>query len=396
MSEKKSIITAISGAAFLMATSAIGPGFITQTTVFTAKQGYSFGFAILASICIDIIIQLSIWRVLIVNQKQAPVLFSSVWKPAGLIITVLIVGGGLVFNIANAGGSGLGLELLLPINTKFGAAISGCIALLIFILPNSSSILDRFVKYLGLLMIAITLYVVWQAKPNALEAVHKSFIPDTFSVVSIVTLVGGTVGGYISFAGAHRLLEAGFKSAEAVPQVTQSAIRGIAVTGVMRFILYLAVAGVVAGGFSIDADNPAASVFKAASGRVGEVIFGVILWSAAITSLLGCTYTSCSFLTAQYPRLIPYTKLLQVVFLLLSLFTFLVLGNPVKLLVAAGAINGMVLPFALVMILVASSKLKANTYKHPRWLTIAGWLVTSIMVGMSLYTLTGWITSFFS
>ncbi|MCE2733585.1 MAG: NRAMP family divalent metal transporter [Chryseotalea sp.] len=396
MSEKKSIITAISGAAFLMATSAIGPGFITQTTVFTAKQGYSFGFAILASICIDIIIQLSIWRVLIVNQKQAPVLFSSVWKPAGLIITVLIVGGGLVFNIANAGGSGLGLELLLPINTKFGAAISGCIALLIFILPNSSSILDRFVKYLGLLMIAITLYVVWQAKPNALEAVHKSFIPDTFSVVSIVTLVGGTVGGYISFAGAHRLLEAGFKSAEAVPQVTQSAIRGIAVTGVMRFILYLAVAGVVAGGFSIDADNPAASVFKAASGRVGEVIFGVILWSAAITSLLGCTYTSCSFLTAQYPRLIPYTKLLQVVFLLLSLFTFLVLGNPVKLLVAAGAINGMVLPFALVMILLASSKLKANTYKHPRWLTIAGWLVTSIMVGMSLYTLTGWITSFFS
>ncbi|MFN7489317.1 MAG: NRAMP family divalent metal transporter [Chryseotalea sp.] len=396
MSEKKSIITAISGAAFLMATSAIGPGFITQTTVFTAKQGYSFGFAILASICIDIIIQLSIWRVLIVNQKQAPVLFSSVWKPAGLIITVLIVGGGLVFNIANAGGSGLGLELLLPINTKFGAAISGCIALLIFILPNSSSILDRFVKYLGLLMIAITLYVVWQAKPNALEAVHKSFIPDTFSVVSIVTLVGGTVGGYISFAGAHRLLEAGFKGAEAVPQVTQSAIRGIAVTGVMRFILYLAVAGVVAGGFSIDADNPAASVFKAASGRVGEVIFGVILWSAAITSLLGCTYTSCSFLTAQYPRLIPYTKLLQVVFLLLSLFTFLVLGNPVKLLVAAGAINGMVLPFALVMILLASSKLKANTYKHPRWLTIAGWLVTSIMVGMSLYTLTGWITSFFS
>jgi Mn2+/Fe2+ NRAMP family transporter len=396
MSEKKSIITAISGAAFLMATSAIGPGFITQTTVFTAKQGYSFGFAILASICIDIIIQLSIWRVLIVNQKQAPVLFSSVWKPAGLIITVLIVGGGLVFNIANAGGSGLGLELLLPINTKFGAAISGCIALLIFVLPNSSSILDRFVKYLGLLMIAITLYVVWQAKPNALEAVHKSFIPDTFSVVSIVTLVGGTVGGYISFAGAHRLLEAGFKGAEAVPQVTQSAIRGIAVTGVMRFILYLAVAGVVAGGFSIDADNPAASVFKAASGRVGEVIFGVILWSAAITSLLGCTYTSCSFLTAQYPRLIPYTKLLQVVFLLLSLFTFLVLGNPVKLLVAAGAINGMVLPFALVMILLASSKLKANTYKHPRWLTIAGWLVTSIMVGMSLYTLTSWITSFFS
>lgn len=33
----------ILGAAFLMATSAIGPGFLTQTTVFTEKLAASFG-----------------------------------------------------------------------------------------------------------------------------------------------------------------------------------------------------------------------------------------------------------------------------------------------------------------------------------------------------------------
>ena len=51
--------SALAGAAFLMATSAIGPGFLTQTAVFTGQLGASFGFAILASIAIDLVAQLA-------------------------------------------------------------------------------------------------------------------------------------------------------------------------------------------------------------------------------------------------------------------------------------------------------------------------------------------------
>ena len=52
------------GAMFLMATSAIGPGFITQTTQFTAQLGAAFAFAILVSVLVDIAIQLNVWRVI--------------------------------------------------------------------------------------------------------------------------------------------------------------------------------------------------------------------------------------------------------------------------------------------------------------------------------------------
>ena len=52
------------GAMFLMATSAIGPGFITQTTQFTAQLGAAFAFAILVSILIDVALQLNVWRVI--------------------------------------------------------------------------------------------------------------------------------------------------------------------------------------------------------------------------------------------------------------------------------------------------------------------------------------------
>ena len=52
------------GAAFLMATSSIGPGFLTQTTVFTGSLMASFGFVILVSIIFDVGAQLNVWRVI--------------------------------------------------------------------------------------------------------------------------------------------------------------------------------------------------------------------------------------------------------------------------------------------------------------------------------------------
>ncbi|TEB13168.1 hypothetical protein [Pelotomaculum propionicicum] len=59
---KKSSWSVLLGAAFIMATSAIGPGFLTQTAVFTGELAASFGFVILASIILDIGAQLNVWR----------------------------------------------------------------------------------------------------------------------------------------------------------------------------------------------------------------------------------------------------------------------------------------------------------------------------------------------
>ena len=45
---------AVLGAVFLMATSSIGPGFLTQTSVFTVQMGAAFAFAIVISILVDL------------------------------------------------------------------------------------------------------------------------------------------------------------------------------------------------------------------------------------------------------------------------------------------------------------------------------------------------------
>ena len=50
MEKNKSNLSVLLGAAFLMATSAIGPGFMTQTATFTTKIGADFAAVILISI----------------------------------------------------------------------------------------------------------------------------------------------------------------------------------------------------------------------------------------------------------------------------------------------------------------------------------------------------------
>ena len=96
--------TALLGSLFLMATSAIGPGFITQTGQFTYQMGAAFAFAILVSIIIDIAVQLNLWRVIGVSGMKAQELANSVLPGLGVFLAILVALGGFVFNVGNVAG----------------------------------------------------------------------------------------------------------------------------------------------------------------------------------------------------------------------------------------------------------------------------------------------------
>ncbi len=383
---------AILGAAFLMATSAIGPGFLTQTTVFTQQLLASFGFVILLSILLDIGAQLNIWRILVVSSKRAPIIANELLPGLGYLITGLIVIGGLAFNIGNIGGCGLGLEVLTGLNPKLGGVISCFLALFIFWMKEAGDLLDRFTKILGLVMMALTLFIALNSNPPVYEAITHSFMPTVFSAKSVVTLVGGTVGGYICFAGGHRLLDAGYSGTASLGDTNKSAVSGILITAIMRIVLFLAALGVVSGGAILDPANPAASVFKISAGNIGYTFFGVVLWCAAITSVVGAAYTSISFLRNFSSWVDRYQQIAISIFIIISTLIFTVLGNPVKILVTVGALNGLILPIALAVILIAARHKKiVGNYKQPLWLDIAGWLVVAVMTTLSILTIKDWV-----
>ena len=380
--------SAILGAAFLMATSAIGPGFLTQTSLFTEQLLTSFGFVILISILLDIGAQINIWRIVSVSENRAQDIANKIFPGLGFFLAFLIAFGGLIFNIGNIAGCGLGVQVLTGLDPRYGAIISCVIALGIFWYKEAGRLIDGFAKWLGLVMIGLTVYIAFASHPPLGQALYITVWPEKIDVMKIVTLVGGTVGGYISFAGAHRLLDAGIKGKENLHQVTRSSVSGILITAIMRYVLFLAALGVVWGGVKLGIRNPAASVFQSAAGELGYKFFGIVIWIAAITSVVGASFTSVSFWKTLHPVIAKQEKIIISLFIIASTIIFISDPEPVKLLIFAGAANGIILPIALAVMLIAAPKSSImKDYKHPVWMQVVGWLVVIAMTWMSILTI---------
>ena len=401
---KNKLSSVILGAAFLMATSAVGPGFLTQTAKFTKDLLASFGFVILISVIIDIFAQLNIWRVLTVTGKRGQDLANETIPFSGYILAALIVFGGLAFNIGNIAGAGLGLNVLssyrvavapgviatLSLPAEIGAVLSAFVGIAIFLFKDAGKAMDFFVKLLGFVMLALIVYVVFVSQPPIGEALYRTAVPETVNAFAIVTLVGGTVGGYITFAGAHRLIDAGISGKDSLREVNISATTGILLTAVIRFLLFLAAFGVIAMGMTIADKNPPASVFQIAAGIVGYKIFGVVMWAAAITSTIGAAYTSVSFLKTFHHKISERSRYFIIIFIAFSTLIFVLVGRPVMVLVLAGTFNGFILPIGLAVVLLASRKLRISSeYAHPQWLTVAGWAVVIVMLAFSVQAIAG-------
>lgn len=373
--------SALIGAMFLMATSAIGPGFITQTTSFTVQLGAAFAFVIVVSILVDIAVQMNVWRVIGVSGLRANELANRVAPGLGWALAVLILLGGLVFNIGNIAGTGLGTDAMIGLDPKVGAIISAAVAVGIFLVKRAGAAVDKIVVVLGLVMIGLTTWIAFTSSPPVGLAMKNTVLPEQVDVLAITTLIGGTVGGYITYAGAHRLIEAGRTGPEHANEIARGSVIGIMVTGVMRGILFLAILGVVHGGAKLAEGNPTASAFQQAAGEFGLRAFGIIFWAAAITSVVGASYTTVSFLTTQNTP--ERTRNLATVgFIAVCTVLFLILGKaPVKLLIFAGGFNGLILPIGFTVILWVAWRRRdlLGGYAYPKWLLGVGvlaWLLT--------------------
>jgi Mn2+/Fe2+ NRAMP family transporter len=367
---------------FLMATSAIGPGFITQTTTFTVKLGAAFAFAIVISILLDIALQLNVWRVIGVSGRRAQELGNMVLPGLGWLMAALLLAGGLVFNVGNISGTGLGTDAMFGLSPRIGGAVSAAIAIGIFLSKRAGVAIDRIVVVLGGLMIVLTAYIAITSNPPVGRALRNVVLPENVNILAITTLIGGTIGGYIVYAGAHRLLDSGVQGPKHVRDITRGSVSGVMITGVMRVLLFLAILGVVSGGAALDPKSQAASAFQHAAGQVGLHVFGIVLWAASITSVIGASYTSVTFVTSRERTSERTRSVLVVGFIVLTAGVYLLSGTaPVTLLVFAGAFNGVLLPVGIGVVLWVAWRRTdlLNGYSYPRWLLGIGglaWLLT--------------------
>lgn len=391
---KKSNLSVLLGAAFLMATSAIGPGFLTQTTKFTATFGASLILVILMVIVMDITAQMNIWSIVGVSGMRAQDVANKVLPGLGVFLAIIVAIGGLAFNVGNVGGVALGFNAMIGLNERLGAILAGVLGIFIFSNKNAKSLMDKVATVLAVLILISVAYVAIISEPPLGEVAagitKLRELPDMFT--ALTTILGGSCGGYIAFSGAHRLLDAGISGEKNVGQIRTSVMTGCGASGCVRILLFLAVLGTCSLGAQwnaenaniiLNAGNPAAEAFRLSAGNLGYRLFGLCLFSAGISSVVGAAFTSVSFLKTLHPFIAKHEAKFVVGFITFSTLMMVIVGSAAQLLIIAGAVNGLILPVALGSMLLASrNKNIVGNYKHPTWLLILG----IIVVGISAYS----------
>ena len=380
---KKASASVLFGAAFLMATSAIGPGFLTQTSKFTAQYGAPLIMVVLCAIIMDITAQMNIWSVIGVSGMRAQDIANKMLPGLGVFLAIIVAIGGLAFNVGNVGGVALGFNAMIGLPEKVGAVVAGCLGIIIFLNKNAKTVMDKVATVLAAVILVTVLSVAIISKPPVGDVAAGLVAFDKFPTMFVVltTLLGGSCGGYIPFSGAHRLVDAGVEGADSF---RKSVTQGVLTSGTVRILLFLAVLGVcgMAAGNAdqiINAGNPAAEAFKLAAGNIGYRLFGLCLFSAGVSSVVGAAFTSVSFLKTLHPFIAKNEKWFVVGFITFSTGMMVILGGAATLLIIAGAVNGLILPISLGTMLAASkSKKIVGDYKHPTWLFVLGLVVVVI------------------
>ena len=395
----KASMSVLFGAAFLMATSAIGPGFLTQTSTFTAQYGAPLIMIILCAIVMDVTAQMNIWSIIGVSGMRAQDIANKLLPGLGVFLAIIVAIGGLAFNVGNVGGVALGFNAMIGLPQKAGAVVAGCLGIIIFLNKDAKSIMDKVATVLAAVILVTVLVVAVISKPPMGEVAKGVVAFDKFPTMFVVltTLLGGSCGGYIPFSGAHRLVDGGVQGAD---NFRRSVLQGVCTSGLVRILLFLAVlgtCGLAAGNAAqiIEATNPAAEAFRIAAGDNGYRLFGLCLFSAGVSSVVGAAFTSVSFLKTLHPFIAKNERWFVVGFIAFSTLMMVIVGNAAQLLIIAGAVNGLILPISLSCMLAASrSKKIVGDYKHPIWLTVLGIVVICISAYVGIKAVPGILNLF--
>ena len=135
--------------------------------------------------------------------------------------------------------------------------------------------------------------------------------------------------------------------------------------------------------------NPAAYAFLVGAGSLAYRFAGLVILCAALTSIIGAAYTSVSFLKTFHPSIAKNENWWIIGFIAFSTLIMTILGGAAKLLVLAGAVNGLILPISLGVCLAAAKnkKIMGEDYKHPAWLWVLGVVVVLVSAYVGITSL---------
>lgn len=365
-------------AALVTATTQVGPGFTTQSALFGAQYLGAFFICILAALVLDIVTQANVYRLVCYTGKHGQEIAASIHPVVGYVLTTIVVFGVCVFQFSNVSGTGLGMSALFGTSAELSTILCGLIAMAIFLSRSAQKIINVLAQVLGGILILSALVLVFIAEPPIGEIPAQIAQADLSALLlPTITILGSVCGGYGAYIGGHRLLDSGVTGKENYYLYKRTQALGTTTVYLLRVLLVLITFGAVMHGAVIDTANPAPSSYQAVAGMFGYRLYGAVILAAGTTTILGAALIFVSFTKTYFRWIREHERLTSIIFIAVCTVVDVFLGQPVTLLVAAGSINSLVLPFTMLVILIASHsrRIMGEDYKHPLWMSIGAALV---------------------
>lgn len=368
-------------AAFLAATTQIGPGFTTQTTLFTSQYLGGFLLVIFGVLLLDLSAQGNVYRITCFTGRRAQEAADLLKPGLGPIFATIVVFSIMIFEFSNVSGTSLGVQALLGTSSEVSIAIAGLISILFFVSKSANKIIDTCVKIFGAILLISAAIIAIVSKPPVGEIFTQIVECDkTTLILPMATILGASAGGQASMIAPHRMIDKGITGPEYYGQYKKAQFTAAGIAYTVRILLFLCTFGVCMAGATIDPNNPAPSAFMAAAGTVGYKLFGVTMFCAGVTTVVGAAMILCTMIKNYIPFVEKYERQCCIGIIALCTFVDIFLGQPVTLMVAAGAINSLILPFVVIIMLLCSrsKRVMGENYTHPWFLTVGGLAVAVI------------------
>ncbi|MGG3448890.1 Nramp family divalent metal transporter [Domibacillus aminovorans] len=394
----------IIGPGAIITASFIGPGTVTTATRAGASYGYAILWAVVFSIIATIILQEMSARLGIITQQSLgdavreqftkPILkFGSMW-----FVIIAIMVGCSAYIAGDLIGTSLGLTTLTGIPEHVLGPIVGVIILLLG-LSGSYQLIEKVMIVLVVIMSITFITTMVVAQPDLGEMFKGAFVPaiPDGSILTIIALIGTTVVPYNLFIHSSTV-QGRWNQPHHLKESRWDIIISIGLGGLITAAILITSATLMRG---VEVENVAAMSIQLEPllGSWAKVFMSIGLFAAglssAIASPLGAAITISSVLNWENGMKDKRYKLVFVTVMIIGIVSSGLGLKPMDVLLFAQALNGVLLPFiAIFLLIVMNNKKRLGDHTNSVKANIAGVIVALICTGLGIYSLVDAINAF--
>jgi NRAMP (natural resistance-associated macrophage protein)-like metal ion transporter len=391
------ILLAVVGPGIITANVDNDAGGITTYSVSGAHYGYTLLWIMPLLIVALIIVQEMSARLGVVTGKGLAALLR---ETLGLRVTTLVLGLLVIVNLTNTISEFAGVAASMEIFGVSKYISVPAVAVLVWVLivkANYRTVERVFLVasaiYLAYIASGIMANPQWSAVGQGL--ITPSFKFESGFIIMAVTIIGTTIAPWMQFYQQSAIVDKGIPVAHYRYARLDVIVGSIFAIAIATFITVACAATLFRNSIRIETAKDAALALAPLAGRYASALFALGLLNASVFAaaiLPLCTaYTVCeafgfeSSVSRQWKQAPIFFWIYTVMIFIGAVFVLLPLKSLVQVMMFSQTLNGLLLPFILIVMLkLVNDKRQMGSFTNRRFLNIVSWVTVGLLIGLTL------------